>query len=103
MTFGEAMFSGSTVHFLYTAFADGVVHFGRTVFSGGELLFEGAKFSGSMVTFNDPEFSGGTVDFREVLIWSRPPVLPNPVPRGMLLPSRPGAGPAREDSAGPTG
>ncbi|MFF5115060.1 hypothetical protein [Streptosporangium sp. NPDC000509] len=84
--FFGAEFSGDTVSFFGAEFSGDTVDFRAAKFSGGTVDFGGAKFSGGMVDFRGAKFSGDTVDFRTVGDWSHSPMLPTPLPAGVLLP-----------------
>ncbi|TWP35786.1 pentapeptide repeat-containing protein [Leekyejoonella antrihumi] len=100
VSFGRANLIGGTISFHGIRLAaDGIISFNQARLTGTRIAFHGATLAlGSTIRFYGTDltdgritlkhtiFTGGTVDLRFPHTWVRPPQLPQPAPRGLLLP-----------------
>jgi len=104
LSFNDAKFTGTEISFSYAKFFGLALIFQEALFSSGEISFhkseiqkgtisfDWARLIGTEIDFSSAQFHGGQVNFSQVLEWETPPLVPEVVPEGLLLPPSTKAG-----------
>lgn len=89
INFPDATLEGGKLDFYGMEFGYGTnLSFTNVRFSGATVQFNSNSFSGGRVGFIGAEFEAGIVEFSMPVNWNLPPLLPDPLPKIVHLPSQ---------------